>query len=129
LIGVNDELNGAGDIFPAPFLSAMCRVFFGGGSVQCLANLSLADDWAAGRFRLIATKSADESEGIMDGGFSVTILLIDYILGAAMWTLIGRFGMSIFVSEHSDFFFMRAFVKVTDPMIKVMAKLTPAIFD
>ena len=27
--------------------------------------------------------------------------------------------------EHSDFFFMRAFVKFTDPLIKGMAKLTP----
>ena len=57
--------------------------------------------------------------------FPVAVILFDYVLGAAMWTLIGRFGMSIFVSEQSDFFFMRAFVKVTDPMIKVMAKLTP----
>ena len=57
--------------------------------------------------------------------FPLIVILLDYILGAAMWTLIGRFGMSIFVSEHSDFFFMRAFVKFTDPMIRVMAKLTP----
>ena len=57
--------------------------------------------------------------------FPLAVILLDYVLGAAMWTLIGRFGMSIFVSEHSDFFFMRAFVKFTDPMIKAMAKLTP----
>ena len=57
--------------------------------------------------------------------FSLAVILLDYVLGAAMWTLIGRFGMSIFVSEHSDFFFMRAFVKLTDPMIKALAKLTP----
>ena len=55
--------------------------------------------------------------------FPVAVILLDYVLGAAMWTLIGRFGMSIFVSEHSDFFFMRAFVKFTDPMIKAMAML------
>lgn len=61
----------------------------------------------------------------MESGFGVMVLLIDYILGAAMWTLIGRFGMSIFVSELSDFFFMRAFVRVTDPMINAMEKLTP----
>ena len=61
----------------------------------------------------------------MESGFGVTVLLIDYILGAAMWTLIGRFGMSIFVSENSDFFFMRAFVRVTDPMLNAMAKLPP----
>ena len=57
--------------------------------------------------------------------FPITVIVFDYILGAAMWTLIGRFGMSIFVSEQSDFFFMKAFVKFTDPMIRVMAKLTP----
>ena len=34
--------------------------------------------------------------------------------------------MAIFVSENSDFFFMRAFVKVTDPMIKAMSRLTPS---
>jgi len=61
----------------------------------------------------------------MEGGFSLVVVIFDYVLGAAMWTLIGRFGMSIFVSEQSDFFFMKAFVKITDPMIKAMARLTP----
>jgi uncharacterized protein YggT (Ycf19 family) len=62
----------------------------------------------------------------MDGGFSAGVILFDYVLGAAMWTLIGRFGMSIFVPENSDFFFMRVFVKFTDPMIRVMGPITPA---
>jgi uncharacterized protein YggT (Ycf19 family) len=62
----------------------------------------------------------------MDGSFGVGVILLDYTLGAAMWTLIGRFGMAIFVSEQSDFFFMRAFVKFTDPMLRIMAPLTPA---
>ena len=57
--------------------------------------------------------------------FPIAVIVFDYILGAAMWTLIGRFGMSIFVSEQSDFFFMKAFVKFTNPMIWVMAKVTP----
>jgi hypothetical protein len=61
----------------------------------------------------------------MESGFGVGVVLLDYGLGAAMWTLIGRFGMAIFVSEQSDFFFMRAFVKFTDPMIRVMSPLTP----
>jgi uncharacterized protein YggT (Ycf19 family) len=61
----------------------------------------------------------------MDSPFGVGVILLDYCLGAAMWTLIGRFGMAIFVAENSDFFFMRAFVKITDPMIRVMARLTP----
>ena len=62
----------------------------------------------------------------MDSGIIWGVLLLDYTLGAAMWTLIGRFGMTIFLNEDSDFFFMRAFVKVTDPMIKAMSRLTPS---
>ena len=62
----------------------------------------------------------------MVGGFASYVAILDYIISAAMWTLIGRFGMVIFVSENSDFFFMRAFVKVTDPMIKAMSRLTPS---
>ena len=41
----------------------------------------------------------------MDSGISWGVLLLDYTLGAAMWTLIGRFGMTIFLNEDSDFFF------------------------
>ena len=38
------------------------------------------------------------------------ILIIDYILGLIMWTLIGRVAMNIFQRENSEFFFMKAFV-------------------
>ena len=58
-------------------------------------------------------------------GIPIWVSLIDDIMGLVMWTLVGRFGMSIFVSEQSDFFFMKAFVRMTDPMIRAMAKLTP----
>ncbi|MEC8517035.1 MAG: hypothetical protein VXY86_10900 [Pseudomonadota bacterium] len=58
-------------------------------------------------------------------GIPIWVILIDYMMGLVMWTLVGRFGMSIFVSEQSDFFFMKAFVRMTDPMIRAMAKLTP----
>ena len=58
-------------------------------------------------------------------GIPIWVILIDYMMGLVMWTFVGRFGMSIFVSEQSDFFFMKAFVRMTDPMIKAMAKLTP----
>ena len=58
-------------------------------------------------------------------GIPIWVILIDYIMGLVMWTLVGRFGMSIFVSEQYDFFFMKAFVRMTDPMIRAMAKLTP----
>jgi uncharacterized protein YggT (Ycf19 family) len=55
----------------------------------------------------------------------IAVILLDYVLGAAMWTLVGRFGMSIFLPDQSSFFFMRIFVKVTDPMIRLFKPITP----
>ena len=57
--------------------------------------------------------------------YPIWIILIDYIMGAIMWTLIGRFGMSIFLQDNSDFFFMRVFVKFTQPIINNCAPITP----
>ena len=45
------------------------------------------------------------------------IYLIDYVMGMIMWTLIGRVAMNIFQREDSSFFFMKVFVKLTDPFI------------
>ena len=59
-------------------------------------------------------------------GFPVWVVIIDYLLGVVMWTLVGRFAMGIFLPEDSTFFFMRAFVKMTNPVIKVFAILTPS---
>ena len=53
------------------------------------------------------------------------VIVMDYIMGLIMWTLIGRVAMNIFLPLHSDFFFMRVFVKYTDPVIKVFAPVTP----
>jgi len=39
------------------------------------------------------------------------ILIIDYILGMVMWTLIAKVAMNIFQRENSEFFFMKVFVK------------------
>ena len=36
-----------------------------------------------------------------------------------MWTLIGRTAMNIFQREDSEFFFMKIFVKSTNPIIKM----------
>ena len=55
----------------------------------------------------------------------VWVFLLDYALGIVMWTLVGRFGMSIFLADDSDFFFMRMFVRITDPMIRAMDRITP----
>jgi len=59
-------------------------------------------------------------------GFPIWVVVIDYALGMVMWTLIGRFGMGIFLPENSNFFFMRFFVRVTNPLIKLFAPITPA---
>ena len=52
-------------------------------------------------------------------------IVIDYVLGMVMWTLIGRFGMGIFLPQESQFFFMRFFVRVTDPLIRRFGPVTP----
>ncbi|TCD14990.1 YggT family protein [Oricola cellulosilytica] len=57
--------------------------------------------------------------------FPFWIVALDYILGVVMWTLIGRAAMSIFLPEDSDWFFMRIFVKATNPILKVFSPLTP----
>ena len=57
--------------------------------------------------------------------FPAWILIIDYLLGMIMWTLIGRFGMNLFLPVDSQFFFMKAFVKLTDPILRVFKPLTP----
>ena len=57
--------------------------------------------------------------------YPVWIIVIDYLMGAMMWTLVGRFGMSMFLQDNSDFFFMRVFVKFTQPIINLCAPITP----
>ncbi|MCY4006430.1 MAG: YggT family protein [Rhodobacteraceae bacterium] len=64
----------------------------------------------------------------MTGGiaaFPWWVLLVDYALGMIMWTLIGRFGMNLFLPLNSEFFFMKIFVRLTDPILKVFRPVTP----
>ena len=61
----------------------------------------------------------------MSAQFPLFIIIVDYLLGMIMWTLIGRFGMSIFMHETSDFFFMKVFVKFTNPVIFLFRPITP----
>ncbi len=56
----------------------------------------------------------------------IYILIIDYILGIIMWTLIGRTAMNIFQKEDSEFFFMKIFVKSTNPIIQLFKLVTPS---
>ena len=41
-----------------------------------------------------------------------------------MWTLIGRTAMNIFQREDSEFFFMKIFVRSTNPIIKMFKFIT-----
>lgn len=61
----------------------------------------------------------------MAQAFPLWVIIIDYGLGVVMWTLIGRTAMNMFQPENSDFFFMKAFVKLTDPLIRFWKPITP----
>ena len=56
----------------------------------------------------------------------IWVLILDYVLGIIMWTLIGRSAMNLFQREDSNFFFMKAFVKLTNPILKVFRFITPS---
>ena len=62
----------------------------------------------------------------MSANFHPLIYLIDYIMGVIMWTLIGRVAMNIFQKEDSDFFFMKVFVRLTNPILDIFSFITPS---
>ena len=62
----------------------------------------------------------------MSANFHPLVYLIDYVMGMIMWTLIGRVAMNIFQREDSEFFFMKIFVKLTDPLINLFKPITPS---
>ena len=62
----------------------------------------------------------------MSANFHPLVYIIDYIFGVIMWTLIGRVAMNIFQREDSGFFFMRVFVRITDPIINLFRFITPS---
>jgi len=51
---------------------------------------------------------------------------IDYVLGIIMYTLIGRTAMNLFQKEDSEFFFMKVFVKFTNPILNIFKFITPS---
>ena len=62
----------------------------------------------------------------MSANFHPLVYIIDYILGVIMWTLIGRVAMNIFQKEDSQFFFMKVFVKFTNPLLDIFKPITPS---
>jgi len=65
----------------------------------------------------------------MSANFHPLVYLVDYIMGMIMWTLIGRVAMNIFQREDSNFFFMKVFVKLTDPLINSFRVITPSFIN
>ncbi|MBT5414838.1 MAG: hypothetical protein HOH66_02710 [Rhodospirillaceae bacterium] len=59
------------------------------------------------------------------GAFPLWVIVLDYVMGAIMWTLIGRAAMNLFLPIDSDFFFMRIFVRMTDPLLRLFRPVTP----
>jgi uncharacterized protein YggT (Ycf19 family) len=59
-------------------------------------------------------------------GIPTWVIVLDYILGVIMWTLIGRSAMNLFQSVNSDFFFMKVFVRATDPLLRLFRPITPS---
>ena len=48
------------------------------------------------------------------------------MLGVLMYTLIGRSAMNLFQREDSSFFFMKIFVKLTNPVLHLFRFITPS---
>ncbi len=61
----------------------------------------------------------------MAEGFPLWVIIIDYLMGMVMWTLVGRFAMGIFLPEDHHFFFNRFFVRATNPLLKIFDPSTP----
>ena len=61
----------------------------------------------------------------LSANFHPLVYIIDYALGMIMWTLIGKVAMNIFQKEDSEFFFMKVFVKITNPFIRLFKPITP----
>jgi uncharacterized protein YggT (Ycf19 family) len=62
----------------------------------------------------------------LTSAFPIWVIVLDYVLGMVMWTLIGRSAMNLFLPVDSEFFFMKAFVRLTDPILRVFKFITPS---
>ena len=58
--------------------------------------------------------------------FPLPILVLDYLLGMVMWTLLGRFVLDLFIAAESEMVIARVFRQLTDPVISLFSKITPS---
>lgn len=52
--------------------------------------------------------------------------LVNFVLAAILYTLAGRLLLGLFVGPESPNFIMRFFVLATDPLVRIVAVVTPA---
>jgi uncharacterized protein YggT (Ycf19 family) len=51
----------------------------------------------------------------------------NFILAAIMYTMIGRLLLSFFVADDWDNYIWRAFKRITDPAVRIVRGITPAV--
>ncbi len=51
--------------------------------------------------------------------------LVNYLLAAIGYTLLGRFLLSLFVPANWDNYIWRFFVRITDPVLRLVRRITP----
>lgn len=57
--------------------------------------------------------------------YPIPVLVLDYLLGIVMWTLLGRAALDLFISPTSDMVIARVFRQTTNPVIHLFRKITP----
>ena len=57
--------------------------------------------------------------------YPIPVLVLDYLLGIVMWTLLGRAVLDLFVAPDRDMVIATAFRQITNPFIRLFAKVTP----
>lgn len=58
--------------------------------------------------------------------YRLPILVLDYVLGIVMWTLIGRGILDLFVAPKNEMVIAKVFRQVTNPLIRCFKKITPS---
>lgn len=58
--------------------------------------------------------------------YPIPILILDYLLGMIMWTLLGRGVLDLFIAPHNEMVIARVFRQITNPIIRLFRKVTPA---
>ena len=54
-------------------------------------------------------------------------VLPNYILAAAMYTLLGRYILALVFKPDSQTVFWRSFCQITDPILRLVRRITPAV--